>query len=82
MVSAATYTLVGVVNKFFTVLLNVFLWDKHSSTAGLVAVCICLAAGFFYQQAPMREAPGAIITAKEDKDKAPLIPKGGKKNVR
>lgn len=55
MVSAATYTLVGVVNKFFTVLLNVFLWDKHSSTAGLIAVCICLAAGFFYKQAPLRE---------------------------
>lgn len=73
MVSAATYTLVGVVNKFFTVLLNVFLWDKHSSTAGLVAVCICLAAGFFYQQAPMR------ADANNEGDNAPLLKK---KNVR
>jgi GDP-mannose transporter len=68
MVSAATYTLVGVVNKFFTVLLNVFLWDKHSSPAGLFAVCLCLAAGFFYQQAPKREDKRSI-----DNDDIPLL---------
>ena len=50
MVSATTYTLVGVVNKFFTVLLNVAVWDKHSSPWGLAAVCFCLLAGTFYQQ--------------------------------
>ena len=56
MVSATTYTLVGVVNKFLTVLLNVLVWDKHSSPMGLLAVCLCLLAGSFYQQAPKREA--------------------------
>ena len=55
MVSATTYTLVGVVNKFLTVLLNVVLWDKHSSPVGLFAVCLCLLAGMFYEQAPRRE---------------------------
>lgn len=55
MVSATTFTLVGVVNKFLTVLLNVVVWDKHSSPLGLLAVCLCLLAGTFYQQAPMRE---------------------------
>jgi GDP-mannose transporter len=54
MVSATTYTLVGVVNKFLTVLLNVVLWDKHSSPLGIFAVCVCLLAGVFYQQAPKR----------------------------
>jgi drug/metabolite transporter (DMT)-like permease len=54
MVSAATFSLVGVINKFITVLLNVFIWDKHSSPAGLLAVCICLLAGSFYQQSPKR----------------------------
>ena len=52
MVSATTYTLVGVVNKFLTVLLNVFIWDKHSTAFGIVSVLICLGAGTFYQQAP------------------------------
>jgi drug/metabolite transporter (DMT)-like permease len=54
MVSATTFSLVGVINKFITVLLNVFIWDKHSSPLGLIAVCICLLAGGFYQQAPKR----------------------------
>jgi drug/metabolite transporter (DMT)-like permease len=54
-VSATTFTLVGVVNKFLTILLNVIVWDKHSSSAGVAAVCVCLLAGAFYRQAPMRE---------------------------
>lgn len=55
MISATSYTLVGVVNKFLTVLLNVLVWDKHSTPLGLVAVCICLLAGTLYQQAPRRD---------------------------
>jgi hypothetical protein len=54
MVSATSFTLVGVVNKFITVLLNVVLWDKHSSAFGILAVCGCLIAGVFYEQAPLR----------------------------
>lgn len=70
MVSATSYTLIGVVNKFLTVLLNVFLWDKHSSPMGLVAVCGCLLAGMFYEQAPMRsdshKTDGAIADVPKD----------------
>jgi GDP-mannose transporter len=55
MVSATTYTLVGVVNKFLTVLLNVMVWDKHSTPMGLIAVCVCLGSGALYQQAPRRD---------------------------
>lgn len=56
MVSATTFTLVGVVNKFITVLLNVAIWDKHSTPLGLLAVCLCLGSGSLYQQAPRRAA--------------------------
>ncbi len=56
MVSAASYTLVGVVNKFLTVLLNCLIWEKHSSSMlGIISVCICLLGGTFYQQAPKRD---------------------------
>lgn len=55
MVSATSFTLVGVVNKFLTVLLNVVVWDKHSTPTGIFAVCLCLLAGVFYQQAPRRD---------------------------
>ena len=54
MVSATTYTLVGVVNKFLTILINVFLWDKHASWFGLFCVTLCLLSGTFYEQAPKR----------------------------
>lgn len=70
MVSATTFTLVGVVNKFLTVLLNVVIWEKHSSTLGLISVCICLLAGSAYQQAPRRDD-----TRKQENDqKESLIP--------
>jgi len=71
MLSAASFTLVGVVNKFLTVLLNVMLWDKHSSPAGLFAVCLCLGAGTFYQQAPKRD----ILAGKMDESSEGLLKK-------
>lgn len=73
MVSATTYTLVGVVNKFLTVLLNVVIWDKHSSPLGILAVCLCLLAGAFYQQAPKRE----VISKDKDSEPLMLIAKNG-----
>ena len=81
MVSATTYTLVGVVNKFLTVLLNVALWDKHSSPLGLFAVCLCLLSGTFYEQAPRREdlhkqqALAAANKDPESDDRSPMLRK-------
>lgn len=70
MVSATTYTLVGVVNKFLTVLLNVLLWDKHSSPFGLFAVCVCLCSGSLYQQSPRRDEARKQLPAEgEDLEK-------------
>lgn len=54
LVSATTFTLVGVVNKFLTILLNVFIWDKHASPLGIAALVFCLLGGSCYKQAPMR----------------------------
>ena len=58
-----SYTVVGVVNKFATIILNVLIWDKHASPTGLGAISVCLLAGSFYRQAPMR-AEVAAATAK------------------
>ena len=54
MISATSYTVVGVINKFLTVLLNVLVWDKHSTPTGITSVCLCLMAGVFYEQSPRR----------------------------
>jgi GDP-mannose transporter len=72
MVSATTYTLVGVVNKFLTVLLNVMIWDKHASMLGLCSVVLCLLAGVFYQQAPRRDEGRKQPDALGEREKDPL----------
>ncbi len=54
LVSATTFTLVGVINKFLTILLNVFIWDKHASPLGIAALVVCLLGGSCYRQSPMR----------------------------
>lgn len=74
LLSATSYTLVGVVNKFLTVLLNVIIWDKHSTPLGLFAVCLCLGGGVFYEQAPMRKDPRHVVSRSDShKDHPPPI---------
>lgn len=55
MVSATSFTVVGIMCKIATVVINCLIWDKHASPEGLAALAICLAAGTMYKQAPMRE---------------------------
>jgi hypothetical protein len=62
MISAASYTLVGVVNKFITILLNILLWDNHASYFGVICVCVCLLSGTFYEQAPKRDVLPLVST--------------------
>lgn len=54
--SATTFTVIGTLNKFLTVLLNIALWSKHASPLGTGFLLMCLAGGAFYQQAPLRLA--------------------------
>ena len=53
-VTATAYTVIGVMNKLLTVLINVSIWDKHASPLGIGALCICLLGGSLYQQSPLR----------------------------
>jgi len=55
LVSATTYTLIGVANKFFTVLLSVVFLDKHASGPGIAALMLCIAASTQYEPAPLRK---------------------------
>lgn len=54
-VSATSFTVVGIMCKIATVVVNLLIWDKHASPTGLLALSVCLLAGSFYQQSPMRE---------------------------
>ena len=57
LITATAYTVVGVMNKLLTVLINVLMWDKHASATGIAALCVCLGGGTLYQQAPVRKSP-------------------------
>ena len=54
-ITAAAYTVVGVVNKMLTVLVNVLMWDEHASSTGIASLLLCVLGGAFYQQAPLRK---------------------------
>ena len=54
-VSAASYTLIGVMNKCFTVLVNLLIWDQHAPPEGIVSLSLCLLGGVLYKQAPMKK---------------------------
>jgi solute carrier family 35 protein len=53
-VSATYFTVIGNVCKVITVLVNVFIWDKHATNTGLGFLFACLFAAYFYEQSPMR----------------------------
>lgn len=65
--SATTYTLLGVICKFLSVLLNVVVWDKHATPPGLFSLVLCLVCGYFYEQAPVR----GDADAPQSKDSGP-----------
>ncbi|KAJ8747281.1 hypothetical protein K2173_013107 [Erythroxylum novogranatense] len=49
-ISATGYTVLGVVNKLLTVIINLVIWDKHSTFIGTVGLLICMLGGIMYQQ--------------------------------
>uniref|UniRef100_A0A7S0WX23 Sugar phosphate transporter domain-containing protein n=1 Tax=Pyramimonas obovata TaxID=1411642 RepID=A0A7S0WX23_9CHLO len=58
-VSATSFTVIGILCKLGTVAVNVMIWDKHASMTGLGFLLLCMVAGFFYQQAPLRQPRAA-----------------------
>ena len=54
-VSATSFTVIGVMNKCLTVLLNLIVWDQHAPPGGIICLLVCLLGGSLYRQAPMRK---------------------------
>eukprot|EP00494_Astrolonche_serrata_P032468 UN32737 len=52
LLSAASYTLVGVTNKIVTVLVNMLIWDQHANSIGVGALGMCIIGSAIYRQAP------------------------------
>eukprot|EP00041_Stephanoeca_diplocostata_P004690 m.49027 g.49027 ORF g.49027 m.49027 type:complete len:313 (-) comp15289_c0_seq1:226-1164(-) len=59
LISATSYTLVGVINKLLTVTISVAFINKSASWMSIGALVVCLLAGSQYTQPPMRGENGA-----------------------
>eukprot|EP00978_Attheya_sp_CCMP212_P007290 scaffold16948_cov53-Attheya_sp.AAC.5 len=68
LLSATSFTIVGNVCKLLTIMINMFLWNKHASPFGIACLLFCLTAAYFYKQAPMRKEL-------DGKDEEALLPK-------
>ncbi|PSS34374.1 GDP-mannose transporter like [Actinidia chinensis var. chinensis] len=55
-ISATGFTVLGIVNKLLTVVINLLIWDKHSTFVGTVALLICMIGGIMYQQSTNNKA--------------------------
>jgi solute carrier family 35 protein len=58
-ISATGFTVLGVVNKLLTVVINLVIWTKHASAAGTLGLLICIFGGVFYQQSTSKPKPPA-----------------------
>lgn len=69
-VSATSFTIIGVMNKCLTVVLNVCIWDQHAPAGGIACLGLCLLGGTIYKQAPMRSMSStesaAVVAANAD----------------
>ncbi|XP_052174647.1 GDP-mannose transporter GONST3 isoform X1 [Diospyros lotus] len=66
-ISATGFTVLGIVNKLLTVVINLVIWDKHSSFVGTVGLLICMVGGVMYQQSTSKK-PNAVKEVKEQED--------------
>lgn len=63
-VSATSFTLIGVINKCLTVLINFFIWDQHAAPGGILSLLLCLVGGTMYRQAPLRSDAATTLIDK------------------
>ena len=63
LLSATSFTVVGIVNKVLTVFLNIMMWDKHSSFFGTFCLLLTLLGGVLYEQAPLKSDVEGILNA-------------------
>lgn len=68
-ISATSFTVLGVVNKLLTVVINLVVWEKHASALGTCGLIICIGGGVLYQQSTQkRKPPPPPVRAAEDAD--------------
>ncbi|KAK1432388.1 hypothetical protein QVD17_09284 [Tagetes erecta] len=64
-ISATGFTVLGIVNKLLTVVINLMVWDKHSSSIGTIGLLICMFGGVMYQQSTSNKPKPNSANVKE-----------------
>lgn len=73
-ISATGYTVLGVVNKLLTVVINLVIWDRHSTLTGTVGLLICMIGGIMYQQSTSKpKAVPEVKTEQPDEEQQKLL---------
>ncbi|XP_074573407.1 GDP-mannose transporter GONST3-like [Curcuma longa] len=63
-ISATGFTVLGIVNKLLTVVINLVVWDNHSTFAGTLGLLVCMFGGVLYQQSTTKpKKPEADVAA-------------------
>ncbi|KAE8022358.1 hypothetical protein FH972_008162 [Carpinus fangiana] len=58
-ISATGFTVLGIVNKLLTVVINFLIWDNHSTFVGIMGLLICMLGGVMYQQSTSKKPKDA-----------------------
>ncbi|XP_022768169.1 GDP-mannose transporter GONST3-like [Durio zibethinus] len=73
-ISATGFTVLGIVNKLLTVVINLAIWDKHSTFVGTVGLLICMLGGIMYQQSTSNKLKAVNeVTVKESEEQQNLL---------
>ena len=73
-ISATGFTVLGIVNKLLTVVINLVIWDKHSTFVGTVGLLICMFGGVLYQQSTSKpKAVKAAAAETSDEEQLKLL---------
>jgi len=67
-ISATGFTVLGIVNKLLTVVINLVIWDKHSTFVGTAGLLICMLGGVMYQQSTIKKPKEAKEVNVEETD--------------
>ncbi|CAN6484913.1 unnamed protein product [Victoria cruziana] len=72
-ISATGFTVLGIVNKLLTVVINLVVWDKHSTLIGTIGLLICMFGGVMYQQSTAKPAPSKVQNEVDDEEAKLLL---------
>jgi hypothetical protein len=73
-ISATGFTVLGIVNKLLTVVVNLLIWDKHASLSGTIGPLICMSGGVLYQQFTTKpKAPSVEPKEENDEEEHKLL---------